>query len=323
MITRRSLLLAAAATGGALAPMRAVRAAVYPRRSVKIVVAGLPGVPFDLLARAVADKLSARLGQSFIVEDRPGAAGNLGAEAVARSAADGYTALVALSTTFTVNPSLYKNLPFDPADFRFLTLGASSANFLVVHPSIPVNSVAEFVAYAKKEPVSYAHGGPGTPGHLCMEYFGLLAGFKAVPVAYRGNTQLSTDLVSGQIKFGFVGGGGVIQHIRAGRLKGLAVSSRERSVLLPELPTIAELGYPQFDFEANFPLAVRAGTPDSVAAELEAAVRGALSAPDIQERLRPLDLRILASTGAEATARIEADRKRWAGIIKATGMRVD
>jgi tripartite-type tricarboxylate transporter receptor subunit TctC len=303
--------------------MHTVRAAVYPQRSVKIVVAGLPGVPFDLLARAVADKLSARFGQSFIVEDRPGAAGNLGAEAVARSAADGYTALISLSTTFTVNPSLYKNLPFDPADFRFLTLGASSANYLVVHPSIPVNSVAEFVAYAKKEPVSYAHGGPGTPGHLCMEYFGLLAGFKAVPVAYRGNTQLSTDLVSGQIKFGFVGGGGVVQHIRAGRLKGLAVSSRERSLLLPELPTIAELGYPQFIFEANFPLAVRAGTPEPVATELEAAIRGALSSPDIQGRLRPIDLRIFASTGAEAQARIEADRKLWAGIVKATGMRVD
>jgi tripartite-type tricarboxylate transporter receptor subunit TctC len=207
--------------------MRAVRAAAYPQRSVKIVVAGLPGVPYDLLARAVADKLSARLGQSFIVENRPGAAGNLGAEAVARSTADG------LSTTFTVNPSLYRHLPFDSADFRFLTLGASSANYLVVHPSIPVNSVAEFVAYANKEPITYAHGGPGTPGHLCMEYFGLLADFKAAPVAYRGNTQLSTDLAAGQIKFGFVGGGGVIQHVRAGRLKGLAVSSRQRSVLCP------------------------------------------------------------------------------------------
>jgi tripartite-type tricarboxylate transporter receptor subunit TctC len=323
MITRRSLLLAAAATTGVLAPMHAVRASVYPQRSVKIVVAGLPGVPFDLLARAVADKLSTRFGQNFIVDNRPGAAGNLGAEAVARSPADGYTVLVALSTTFTVNPSLYRNLPFDPADFRFLTLGASSANYLVVHPSIPVNSVAEFVAYANKEAITYAHGGPGTPGHLCMEYFGLLAGFKAVPVAYRGNTQLSTDLVAGQIKFGFVGGGGVIQHIRAGGLKGLAVSSRQRSLLLPNLPTIAELGYPQFVFEANFPLAVRAGTPEPVAAELEGAVRAALIAPDAQARFRPLDLLILATTGAEAKERIEADRKLWAGIVKQTGMRVD
>ena len=229
MFTRRRLLISGAAAGCTLLDQRAAKAQSFPQRPVKIIVAGLAGVPFDLLARAVADKLSVSLKETCLVEDRPGAAGNLGAETVARAAPDGHTMLISLSTTFTVNPSLYKSLPFDPnADFRFLSLSASGANYLVVHPSVPVNSVAEFVTYAKQQQISYAHGGPGTPGHLCMEYFGLLAGFKAVPVAYRGNTQLSVDLASGQIKFGFVGGGGVIAHIRAGRLKGLAISSRER-----------------------------------------------------------------------------------------------
>jgi tripartite-type tricarboxylate transporter receptor subunit TctC len=248
----------------------------------------------------------------------------LGAEAVARSAPDGCTLLIALSTTFTVNPSLYKKLPFDPnVDFRFLTLSASGANMLVVHPSVPVNSVAEFVAYAKKEPISYAHGGPGTPGHLCMEYFALLAGFQTVPVAYRGNTQLSTDLVAGQIKFGFVGSGGVIQHIRAGRLKGLATSSRERSLLAPDIPTIAELGYADFEFEAQFPLAVPSGTPEPVAALLEREIHKALTSPDIQERLLPMDMRVVASTGVEAKSRIQSDAALWAKVVQATGMHVD
>jgi tripartite-type tricarboxylate transporter receptor subunit TctC len=322
MIARRQLLITGAATGFALLAGRTAGAEPYPHSPVKIIVAGLAGVPFDLLARAIADKLSISLKQTCLVEDRPGAAGNLGAEAVVRSAPDGHTLLISLSTTFTVNPSLYDRLPFDPnADFRFLTLGASGANYLVVHPSIPVNSVAEFVAYAKKQPISYAHGGPGTPGHLCMEYFGMLAGFKAVPVAYRGNTQLTTDLVSGQIKFGFVGAG-VIQHIHAGRLKGLAVSSRERSLLVPDLSTIAELGYPDFEFLAYFPLAVRSGTPEPVVALLEKDIRNALKSPDIQERFRPLDMRIVASTGAEAASRLQSDAALWAKVVKTTGMHV-
>jgi tripartite-type tricarboxylate transporter receptor subunit TctC len=323
MIARRQLLLIGAAAGCSLLTGRGAWAQTHPQRPIKIIVAGLAGVPFDLIARAIAEKLSIRLKQTCLVEDRPGAGGNLGAEAVARSEADGHTLLISLSTTFTVNPSLYKTLPFDPnSDFRFLTITASGANYLVVHPSVAVNSVAEFVAYAKQQPISYAHGGPGTPGHLCMEYFGLLAGFKGVPVAYRGNTQLTTDLIAGQIKFGFVGGGGVIQHIRAGRLKGLAISSRERSPLASDIPTIAELGFPDFEFAAYFPVALRSGTSEPVVTLLESEVRNALQSPDIQQRLQPLDLKIIASTGAEAKSRLQSDATLWAKVVKATGMRV-
>jgi len=324
MIARREFLLTGAAAGCGLLTGRTAWAQSFPQHAVRIVVAGLAGVPFDLIARAIAEKLSIRFKQTCFVEDRPGAAGNLGAEAVARSGADGYTLLISLNTTFTVNPSLYKTLPFDPnADFRFLTITASGANYLVVHPSVPVNSVAEFVAYAKKQPISYAHGGPGSPGHLCMEYFGLLAGFKPVPVAYRGNTQLSTDLIAGHIKFGFVGGGGVIQYIRTGRLKGLAISSRERSALAPDIPTIAELGYADFDFAAYFPMAVRSGTPEAVVTLLEDEVRNALHSPDMQTRFRPLDLKIIGSSGAEAKSRLQSDAALWARVVKATGMQVN
>ena len=225
----------------------------FPQHPVKIVVAGLAGVPFDLMARARRRKLSVRLKQTCLVEDRPGAAGNLGAEAVARSAADGHTLLISLNTTFTVNPSLYKKLPFDPnADFRFLTIAASGANYLVVHPSVPVNSVAEFVAYAKKQPISYAHGGPGTPGHLCMEYFGLLAGFKAVPVAYRGNTQLSIRSRRRPDQVWLCRRWRRDPAYPRRPTERLGDILARTLLLAPDIPTIAELRIPRFRFRRLF-----------------------------------------------------------------------
>jgi len=233
MISRRQALVGLTGASLSFNPSRFAWARSYPERPVKIIVSGVPGVPFDLIARVIADKLSAKLKQTFIVENRPGAAGNLGAADVARAAPDGHTLLVALGTTFTVNPSVYKSLPYDPErDFRPISILATSSTMLVVHPSIPVNTVAEFVAYAKKQPVPYAHGGNGSPGHLTMEYFRLQAGFQAVPVPYRGNAPLVTDLVAGQIKFGFVGPG-VLPHVQAGRLRALAISSETRSPLTP------------------------------------------------------------------------------------------
>jgi len=296
----------------------------YPQRLVKIVAAVLPGTGIDLVARTITDKLSAKLKQTFIVENRPGAAGNLGAEAVARSVPDGHMLLAALNTTFTVNPSLYKKLPFDPnADFRYISTVGMATTMLVVHSSVPVNSVAEFVAYAKKEPIIYAHAGPGSAGHLSMEYFRLLAGFQTIPVPYRGNTQLAADLAAGQIKFGFVATPGVVQHVRAGRLKGIAVSGRTRSPLAPELPTIAEAGYPDFEYESYYVLAAPAGIPESVAALLEREVQQALASPALQERFRTQDILLDWAGSVDTKARIEADEQRWAKVVKAAGMHLD
>src|SRR5262249_566786 len=323
MMSRRLFLTGVAGATCGLAASTA-SAQSYPLRPAKIVVSFLPGTGVDLVARTVADKLSVKLKQTFIVENRAGAAGNLGAEAVARSVPDGHTLLAALNTTFTVNPSLYKKLPFDPnADFRYLLTMGKAASMLVVHSSIPLNSVAEFVAYAKKELISYAHGGPGSGGHLAMEYFRLVAGVEAIPVPYRGNTQLAADLAAGQIKFGFVGTPGVVQHVRSGRLKGLAVSGRTRSPLAPELPTIAEAGYPDFEFETYYVLAAPAGISDSVAAILEREVQQALASPELQERFRAQDVLIDWAGSADTKARIEADAQLWAKVVKAAGMRVD
>jgi tripartite-type tricarboxylate transporter receptor subunit TctC len=323
MMSRRLFLTGVAGAACGLAASSA-SAQSYPQRPVKIVVAFLPGTGIDLVARTIADKMSAKLKQTFIVENRPGAAGNLGTEAVARSVPDGYTLLAALNTTFTVNPSLYKKLPFDPnADFKYISTVGKATTMLVVHSSVPVNSVAEFVAYAKKQPISYAHAGPGSGGHLSMEYFSLLAGFQTMPVPYRGNTQLAADLAAGQIKFGFVATPGAVQHVRAGRLKGLAVSGRTRSPLAPELPTIAEAGYPDFEYESYYVLAAPAGLSDSVAAILEREVQQALASPGLQEKFRAQDILIDWAGSIDTKARIEADAQLWAKVVKATGMRVD
>ncbi|HEY3656234.1 MAG TPA: tripartite tricarboxylate transporter substrate binding protein [Steroidobacteraceae bacterium] len=322
MIVRRSWLMAVAAACSvfATAPLSAQS---YPQHPVRIIIDRPAGVPHDLVTRALADKLSATFKQTVIVDNRVGAGGNLAAEFVARSAPDGYTLLVALDTTLTVNPTLYKKLSFNPqADLRPLSILASSSQMLVVHPSVPVNSVAEFVAYAKANPVSYAHGGNGSPGHLTMELFRMMAGFPATPVPYRGNAQLAIDLAAGQIKFGFVGIGGVIEHIRAGRLKALAISSAERSPLVPDIPTIAEAGY-DFQRQTYFVLLAPAATPEPVASFIEREVRNALQAPDLIDRFGKLNIEIAGSSGAEARARLETDAKLWVKVIKDTGMQVN
>jgi tripartite-type tricarboxylate transporter receptor subunit TctC len=300
------------------------RAETYPSRPIKIVVPFPAGGPLDVVARGVADKLTASLKQTIIIENKPGAAGNLGTETVARAAPDGYTLLAVLSTTLTVNPALYKKLPFDPdKDLRLLALLTRSSQLLVVHPSLPPHSVAEFVAYAKKGLVSYAHAGPGSPGNLLMEMFAMQAGFKAIPVPYRGNAQLVIDLVGGQIKAGFVGSGGLFQHVRDGKLRALAISTPERSPLLPAVPTIAEAGYPDVKFDGYFVLAAPAALPDPIATLLEHEVQKALQAPDLEEKLRAVDIMPVGTTGAEAQARLKQEAEVLSKVVKASGMRVD
>ena len=299
-------------------------AQLYPQRPIKLIVAFVPGSPVDLVARAVVDKLSTGLRQIIVVENRPGAAGNLGAEVAARAAPDGYTLLATLDTTFTVNPSVYKKLPYDPeTDLRPISIMAATSTLLVVHPSVPVNSARELVAFARHEPMSYAHGGHGSPGHLSMEYFRLQAGFPATPVPYKGNAPLVTDLLAGQIKLGFVGTGGVIQHVVAGRLKGLAISTGKRSPLAPDVPTAAEAGFPDFKVETYYVMSAPAGIPEEIAARLENEVRRALASPDLQEKLRLQNSEVVAITGAEAKAKLKAQRDLWAKVVKATDMRVD
>jgi tripartite-type tricarboxylate transporter receptor subunit TctC len=324
MLDRRAWLIGCSTLAFGLCAAQSEASDAYPARLVKLVVTGVPGSAIDLVTRALADGLSAALKQPFVVENRAGAGGNLGAEAVARAAPDGHTLLVSLDTTLTVNPSLYRNLPFDAeADFQPLAVLASSSTMLVVHPSIPVATVQEFVTFARKEAMPYAHGGNGTPGHLSMEYFRLLAGFQAIPVPYRGSAPLVSDLVAGQIKLGFVSTAGVIEHVRAGRLKGFAISARRRAALAPDVPTIAESGYPDFQLELYYPMLAPAHVPQPVAALLESEVVRVLKSADFQDRFHAQDIEFLVTTGAETRARLAADRVLWAKVVKAANMRVD
>ncbi len=301
----------------------------YPNRLVKLVVPFAAGSPLDILARAVGDKLSISLKQPFVVENRVGAGGNIGTDFIAKARPDGYTLGMVLGTALTVNPNLYKRLPFDPdKDFRLISILATSGNMLVVHPSVPVNSVQEFVAFAKaaaarNEPISYASGGNGTPGHLTMESFRVRAGFAAMHVPYRGNPPVVADLVAGQVKVGFVTSAGMMDHVRSGRLKALGVSRASRSPLAPDVPTIAESGYPGFRVENYNVMLAPAGLPETIAALLEREVQAALGRPDIVERLRAIDTTVVGIIGPEVPARIKADRKAWAEVVAAANMRLD
>jgi tripartite-type tricarboxylate transporter receptor subunit TctC len=291
----------------------------YPTHPIRIIVSSAAGGPLDIVARAVAEKLAAALKQPVVVEARSGAGGNIAADLVSKSAPDGYTLLFTLSSTLTVNPHLYKGLTFN---LKPITVVNYSTQTLFVHPSVPVSNVAEFVAWAKKEgPVSYAHGGNGTSSHLVMEYFRLLAGFETLPLPYRGAAAMVSDFLAGQFKVAFGSTSGLLPQAAAGRLRSLAVSTSKRSPLAPDVPTIAESGYPGFELTTDFILLAPGGTPDEIGALLEREVRHAIDTPEFRDRFAKQDIWIVASTSAEAGSRIKAGLELWRDVVARTGMK--
>jgi tripartite-type tricarboxylate transporter receptor subunit TctC len=321
--------LASVAVMGIAAPGISVASAQdYPARPVKIVVPFPPGGPLDLTARMLAEKLAISFNQAFVVENRPGASGNIGTDAVAKAEPDGYTLLFVLDTPLTAHPTLYAKLPFDPVrDFEPISAVAGFSLTLVVHPSVPVASVAEFVTYAKslkERPLLYGSGGGrGDPGHLTMEYFRMHAGFEAVHVPYKGNTEVVMGLVGGQIQAGFLATPGVVQVAREGRLKALAASSVQQTPLTPEVPTVAESGYPGFEARFCMLMLTPKGVPEPIRALLEREVRHILQSPDLQARLRAQSLEPIGSTGAEASALLKSASERWRTVIKTANIRFD
>lgn len=297
----------------------------FPSRTIHMVVPAAAGGTVDILARVLAPKLSAGLGQPVIVENRPGAGTNIGMEAVAKSAPDGHTALVG-GVPVATNKVLYRKLDFDPvADLAPVSRLVTSANVLVVNPSLPVHSVRELIEYARSRPGELHFGSPstGSTPHLAGELFNTLAGVKTVHVPYKGAAPALTDLVAGRLQLSFDNIPPALPHIRAGRLRALAVTSPRRSPLLPDLPTVTEAGLAKFEVTAWFGLLVPAGTPAEAIDRLHSEAAKALDDPAVRERLTALGFEVGASTPQEFAAFIREEAGRWTPIIRASGARAD
>lgn len=323
-LNRRLALAATAALAAALAAPAAL-AQKFPDKPLKLIVNFPPGGAADVIGRALGQALSESLKQQVVVENRPGANGNLGADAVAKSAGDGYTLLMSSGGAVTVNPFLYTKMPFDAE--RDLVPVASVARvlvFLMTHPSVPVNSAQEFVAYARANPgkLSYGSAGTGSSPHLAGEMFARQAKFQAQHVPYKGAAPALTDLLAGQIQFMFDPGPG-LRHAKDGKLKLLAVGSPKRSSQVPDTPTLAEVGMTGFDADTVFGIYAPNGTPAPVVAQLHDEINKALATPKVQEVIKGIGGEPAALTRAEFIAGQQRDRERFGAFIKEIGLKVE
>jgi len=321
--SRRVALAAVIAWLCLLAP--ALHAQPFPSKPIRIIVPYPPGGGVDIMARLVASKLPDRIGQQVIVDNRPGGGTVIGTELLARSAPDGYTLMMA-NIAFGANPALHKKLPYDTEkDFTPVGLVALLPSFLVVHPSLPVKSLRELVALAKARPgeLSYASAGNGSLLHLTMERFKNAAGINLVHVPYKGAAPALSDVLGGQLAIMFIPGPPALGHIKAGKLRALAVSSAQRLSLMPQVPTIAESGYPGFEIYDWEGLIAPAGTPAAVISKLNAEVNHIVGAPDVKQRVEDQCATAAGSTPAELGARIASEIALWHKVVKASGMAVD
>jgi tripartite-type tricarboxylate transporter receptor subunit TctC len=310
--------------GGAVS--HPVHAEPYPAKPIRFVVPYPAGGPLDTVARLLAQKVTQSTRQPVIVDNKPGAGGNIGADAVAKAAPDGYTILMGAVATHAINPTLYASIPYDPIrDFAPVTQVASTPNVLVVHPSIPASNVQEFIAYAKANPgkLNFGSGSTGSAGHLAGELFKTMAGVDMTHVPYKGAAPAMQDLIGGQIQLMFDNLASSLTQVRAGKVKALAVTTSKRTALAPELPTIAESGLPGFDISTWFGIFVPAGTGREVVEKLHGEFARALAAPDVRERMLNLGAEPVGSAPAEFAAYIRSEADKYARVIKASGARVD
>ena len=313
---------------GALLALPTIQATAqnYPDRAVRIIVPAPAGSPGDIIARALAQKFTEGMGQSFVIDNRAGANYGIGTEAVAKSAADGYTLLLTASP-HTINPHLYPNQAFDPIrDFAPITLVAVTPLVLVVHPSVPANSVAELLALARSQPgkLNFGSAGNGSTLHLAGEIFNTLGAVKMVHVPYKGVTQAVTDLVGGQLSLMFPGGPIALPQARAGKLRALATTGAVRTAAAPDLPTVAEAGLPGFEISAWYGMLAPAGTPSAVITRLHREILNLLQTPELKERWLALGADIVYQNTPELYgAFLRNDLAKWAKVIKDANVRVE
>jgi tripartite-type tricarboxylate transporter receptor subunit TctC len=300
-------------------------AADYPVRPVTLVVPQAAGGTNDIVARILGEALSASLGQQFVVDNRPGAGGNIGTQAATKAAPDGYTLLVTISSTQAINPSLYKKIAFDPVkDFDPITLIGSVPNVLIVHPSFAASSMAELIAMARSKPgeLEYASAGNGSLNHLLGEMLNRAAGIDLLHVPYKGVAPAITDVLGGHIQMAFASLPSVISHVKDGRLKALGVSTAKRSPALPDVPAIAET-VPGYDADLWVALFAIAGTPAEITAKLHDETIKALGTPTVREKMEAQGVEIATSTPEQLAAKLQEDLAKWAEVVRASGATVD
>ena len=298
----------------------------YPTKAVRLIVGFPAGGTSDIMARLTGQKLSEAWGQTFIIDNRPGAGGNIGTELVAKAAPDGYTLLVSPGSTLTSNPAVYSKVPFDTVrDFAPVTMIAGVPNALVVHPSVPASNVKELIALAKSRPgqLAYASTGAGQSTHLSAELLKTSAGINMIHVPYKGSAPALTDIVAGQVSVMFDNLPSVLPFIKSGRLKPLAVSSAARSRALPEVPTVAESALPGFDVTVWFAVLAPAATPREIVNRLNAEVVKAIKTQDMRERLAQQGAEAIGNTPEDFAAIIKRDLAKWAKVVKDANIILD
>lgn len=316
-----------AALGSALlvnanAPLAAE--AIYPTKPIRLVVGFAPGGGTDTTARAMNNKLSELLGQQIIVDNRPGATGNIATEIVTKANPDGYTVLMGTIAALAINPSLYGKLPFDPIkDLAPITLVVDSTNVLSLHPSVSAKNVKELIALAKSKPLNGGSSGVGGTGHLAIELFNTMAGTKIVHIPYKGGGPAMIDLLAGNIQLIFATTASAVNHIKSGKIRGIAVTTAKRSQLMPDVPTIAESGLPGYETNNWYGVLVPAKTPRPIINRLNKEVTTVLNMPDVKEFLFKQGLDANPGTPEQFGAYIKSENAKWAKVVKDSGAKAE
>lgn len=314
-----------AAAGLAAVCGAAAAADAYPARPVRMIVAVPPGGPADTLARLVGPRLGEALGQTVVIDNRPGANGIIAYEMAARAPADGYT-FVLVAAGVSINPSLYRKVPYDPIkDFAPITQGVAVPNILVVHPSVAAASVKELIAVARASQgkLAFASAGNGTSGHLALELFRQSAGIDVVHVPYKGGGPALAELMGGQVQALFSIALAATPQIKAGKVRALAISSAKRSPVAPDLPTVAEAGFPGFEVIGWFGWLAPAGTPNAIVARLNKEIVGVLRQAEVRDRLSAMSTEPVGNTAIEFGAFVRSEHAKWGKVIRQAGIRLE
>jgi tripartite-type tricarboxylate transporter receptor subunit TctC len=321
----RLLSLAALAAALLPGPVSAQAADAWPSRPIRFILPFPPGGGTDILGRIIAERLTASFGQPVVTENRGGAGGNLGAEAAARSAPDGYT-IILVAPSLAISTSLYSKLSYDAVkDFAPVSLVATVPNVMVTHPSVPANTLAEFIRLAKTKPgqMNFGSGGSGTSNHLAGELFNIVAGVKLVHVPYKGVNLAMNDVLSGQIHLVVIGVPAAAPHIKAGKLRALALVAPQRAAALPEVPTVAEAGLPNFEVTTWYGILAPAGTPRTIVTRLNAELVKTMHAPELKERLAAMATDPATSTPEEFADYIKREIVKWGEVVRQAGLKAD